>query len=98
MRLDHIGEGRIAIIGPAGARVELSGAAALRVATWHAHMRTHGEDWAATYLAGVAHGLDAAAAMRVERVLADAQQRIAEGRALVESTRARHERGTDAEG
>jgi hypothetical protein len=89
-RLDHLPEGRVAIVG-AGVRVELSGPAALRVGTWHEHMRTHGEAEAAIYLAGVIDGLRAANAMRIEQVVADAQRRLSEGQAMIDAHRARRE-------
>lgn len=68
-------------------RVALTGSAADRIATWHAHMLTHGETVAATYLAGVIDGLSASVAMRMDRAVADARAHREAGQALIERSR-----------
>ncbi|HEX8905475.1 MAG TPA: hypothetical protein VF771_11560 [Longimicrobiaceae bacterium] len=61
---DKQGQPRLEVTGPGSAaivrgehRIELHGSMAARIIWWHAHMSTHGPDWAATYLAGVLDGL-----------------------------------------
>lgn len=85
--LERTAEG-VAIIGKTGTRVEITGRTAERIARWHEHMQTHGPEVAATYLAGVIDGLSAAVAMRIEKVVAEAEERLAEGRRLIDDTRA----------
>jgi hypothetical protein len=91
-RLEVIGPQHVAICR-GEARVDLTGPAAERVASWHAHMRTHGEDWAAVYLAGVIDGLGGATAMRARQAIASAEARLAEGRQAMAGAQARQGRG-----
>jgi hypothetical protein len=88
--LERIGPGRVAIVRGA-TRVEITGYAADRIATWHEHMSTHGEAWAATYLAGVVDGMRAAHEMRLDELVSAAEARLAKGRAAIAEFEARQQ-------
>jgi hypothetical protein len=86
-----VGPQHIAIVGPTGTRVEITGPIAARIALWHDHMGAHGPKWAATYLAGVIDGMSAALAIKMQQALDEARARLAEGAKEIAAADARRE-------
>lgn len=89
--LQQLGPDHIAIVGPSGATVDITGTAARRIGAMYEHMLTHGPEWAATYLAGITAGLAAKSTMDMEAMMENVRVKLAEGRKLIDEVRTRRE-------
>lgn len=80
-KLARVAPGQVEIRRGQGAAVTLRGPSADHIATVFEHMQTHGEDFAAVYLAGVADGMLHQASARMREAVGEAERHLAAVRA-----------------